>query len=174
MLSQPQFSHSYQDQLMDKFIEKEFEDGDKDKVGDLMSFDYFLKVYKTALVWNRVKFQKRKDELTEKRRKALKEDNMTNYRQIHMDMTSQDEVCLEKVLEDVLEKLEISEDAFTQALNLYLGDPEKQPLAKEAMEDAKVDREEGVLPEDRKEPEITMDKKETIAGQLALQNISIE
>ena len=39
----------------------------KDSVG-MIKFDYFLRLYKTAIVWNRVKFAERKKELLEKRR----------------------------------------------------------------------------------------------------------
>jgi len=43
---------------MDKYIEDQLQKGEEAKadVGDLISFEYFLKIYKTAIVWNRVKF----------------------------------------------------------------------------------------------------------------------
>ena len=69
----------------------------------MITFEFFLKVYKTALVWNRVKFQKKKEELISKRRKALKEGEMTEYRQQCMTIGEQDEICLQDVLEEILE-----------------------------------------------------------------------
>jgi hypothetical protein len=48
-------------------------------------------VYKTALIWNRVKFANRKAELIDQRRKALKNEDMAGFRQAHFDMCSADE-----------------------------------------------------------------------------------
>ena len=42
-----------------------------DQVGYL-TFDYFLKVYRTALIWNRITFAEKKAELVAKRREHLK------------------------------------------------------------------------------------------------------
>ena len=51
-------------ELFDAYIDKNLEDpaNHKDAVGHL-TFEYFLKVYKTALIWNRVKFANKKAEL---------------------------------------------------------------------------------------------------------------
>ena len=50
--------------IMDKYMEDNLEDASDnlDQVGYL-TFDYFLKVYKTALIWNRITFAKKKTEL---------------------------------------------------------------------------------------------------------------
>jgi len=42
----------------------------------------------------------------------LKEDNMTQYRQVCMDISTQDEKCLQDVLEEVLEKIDVGENQF--------------------------------------------------------------
>ena len=44
------------------------------------------------------------------------------YRQIMMNMAEADENCLQDVLEEVLEAVELGEDEFKQALNLYMED----------------------------------------------------
>ena len=54
---------------MDQYIEENLmsnnkEEESKQMIGDLLTFDYFLKIYRTAIVWNRVKFQDQKKELT--------------------------------------------------------------------------------------------------------------
>lgn len=151
---------------MDAYIEKHLincEERNAD-VGDLISFEYFLKVYHTAIVWNRVKFEKQKKDLIAKRRQAMKNKDMTKYRQVCMDIGTQDEQCLQDVLEEILEKLEISEEQFKQALNLYMVDETKQAQIKAALEDANEDKQEGVRPNDRKESKPTMTRKEAIAG----------
>ena len=58
---------------MDKYLQDNLEDASDhfDQVGYL-TFDYFIKVYKTALIWNRITFAEKKKELIGKRREALK------------------------------------------------------------------------------------------------------
>ena len=76
---------------------------DKSIDGQLITFKYFLAIYKTALIWNRVKFALKKGDLVINRRKALKDDDMTAYRQACMTITQMDEDCLQDVLEEILE-----------------------------------------------------------------------
>jgi len=68
---------------MDKYLQDYLEDaGDHfDQVG-MLTFDYFIKVYKTALIWNRISFAEKKKELMAKRREALKEKKMEKYYKI--------------------------------------------------------------------------------------------
>ena len=60
-------------EIMDKYLQDNLEDASDhfDQVGYL-TFDYFIKVYKTALIWNRITFAEKKKELIGKRREALK------------------------------------------------------------------------------------------------------
>lgn len=53
-------SFKYQDDMMDKYIQENLIDVELKEVGGLLDFESFLKVYKTALIWNRVKFRKQK------------------------------------------------------------------------------------------------------------------
>jgi len=48
--------------------------------------------------------------MVEKRRKALKENDMTTYRAVHMSMGEADEACLQDVLEEVLERIDVGEE----------------------------------------------------------------
>jgi hypothetical protein len=47
--------------IMDKYMEDSLDPASDnlDQVGQL-TFDYFLKVYKTALIWNRITFARRR------------------------------------------------------------------------------------------------------------------
>lgn len=60
-------------EIMDKYLQDNLDDASDhfDQVGYL-TFDYFIKVYKTALIWNRITFAEKKKELIVKRREALK------------------------------------------------------------------------------------------------------
>ena len=178
ILNQPKaaYSFKYQDDLMTEYVEEHLaslDDKDKSIDGELITFTYFLKIYKAALVWNRVKFAKKKGDLVKQRRKALKEDDMTAYRQACLSMKEMDEVCLQDVLEEILEQIELGEQKFNDALSLYMGDPHKQPILQQALDDAKVDKGEGQTPEEKKSmedknKEPTMTKKEAIAAQIHL------
>jgi hypothetical protein len=96
-------SFKYQDDMMDKYISEHLLDEELTKVADMLSFESFLKVYKCALVWNRVKFLKQKKDLISKRRVALKDNNMTAYYEVMIQMQNDDTKCLQDVIEEVLE-----------------------------------------------------------------------
>jgi len=67
------------------YIDKHIGPQEEEKTqSGLVSFAYFLQIYKTAFVWNRVKFQDAKKKLISKRRRALKENNLTEYRAIQI------------------------------------------------------------------------------------------
>jgi hypothetical protein len=65
---------------MDAYLEKHLGDPKPhiDQFG-LLSFDYFLKIYKSALIWNRISFAAKKIELVAERREALKKANLELY-----------------------------------------------------------------------------------------------
>jgi len=61
------------DEVFPSYLEENLEEA-KTKINDqgLLEFEYFMAVYKTALIWNRIKFQDLKLELVALRREALK------------------------------------------------------------------------------------------------------
>lgn len=84
-------------------------------------------------------------------------------------MQADDTKCLQDVIEEVLEQIGIGEKQFQACLELYLGDDEKKPLIKEALDEAQVDRQEGVPPAERKaDDQASMSKKEAIKAQECL------
>ena len=126
---------------MYKYIEEELEDPrqGRDALG-VITFEYFLKLYKTALIWNRVQFAEKKKLLITQRRKALQNNDMDSFRKCFLDMVSEDEKCLQGVLEEILDKISLSDNEFKETLNLYMSDKEYENQIREAMEDASVDR----------------------------------
>ena len=130
------------DDLMFEYVDEHLaEDVNEitDAVG-MIKFDYFLKLYKTAIVWNRVKFAESKKEMLQKRRAALKENDMQTWRQLFSNIAEADEACLQDVLEDILDRIGISETQFKEALNLHTIDEEKTKKIQEVLEDANIDR----------------------------------
>ena len=137
----PECTTSYKGklELMDEYIKKNLVEKPLSKCADMLTFDSFLKVYKTALIWNRVKFQKKHKEIVAKRREALKANDMTAYRMACIQMQMEDTKCLQDVIEEVLEQTGINEKEFQACLELFLTDEEKKPLIKEALDDARED-----------------------------------
>ena len=76
---------------MYKYIEDNLEDPrqGRDALG-VITFEYFLKLYKTALIWNRVQFAEKKKLLITQRRKALQNNDMDSFRKCFLDMVSED------------------------------------------------------------------------------------
>ena len=113
------------DQFFDEYLEEHLDDA-KDHIVEgtgMIDFDYFLKVYQTAMIWNRVRFADKKKVLTDVRRQALKNDQMERYRDINIQMGELDEACLQDVLEDILEKIGLTEKQFNECMNFYVDDP---------------------------------------------------
>ena len=83
------------DEIFEAYIDGNLGDPEQNKdPSGLLTFDYFLKVYKTALIWNRIKFEERKTELIKHRREALKTNNMETFRAVHLSINTADETCL--------------------------------------------------------------------------------
>jgi len=90
-----------------------------------LKFDYFLMVYKSSMIWNRVKFAAKKAELVNLRRTALKQNSMERYREIFQMINEADEQCLQDVLEEILIKIGITDKEFQDSLSLYFEDKDK-------------------------------------------------
>ena len=97
------------------------------------------------------------------------------WRSVMIFMQRDDEKCLETVMEEILEQVNIGEKDFQAALELYLADEQKQPLIRTALQDAQVDRGEGHKPGEWKErTEPSMSKKEVMAAQQKLMDLSLK
>ncbi len=157
---------SEKDELFEEYVNKHLESPQDhmDQTGQL-NFDYFIKVYKTALIWNRVKFAEKKVELIAMRRKALAMGDMLKYREIHQAITDADEICLQDVLEEILLKIGMTDKEFQKSLNYHMDDKTKTPEIRQALEDAQVDR--GGGKRDHKESRGSKSREEGFAAQKA-------
>lgn len=167
-------SWNYQNDHMDTYIKEKLLSKELEKVQGILTFESFLRVYRAAIVWNRVKFAKKKKEYISKRREALKDNNMETYRDIMIIMSRDDEKCLETVIEEILEQVDVGEKEFQEALEQHLADQQKQPLIREALEDAQIERGEGAPEEFKERLDPLLSKKETIATQQKLQDLSVK
>ena len=163
---------------MDKYLQDNLEDASDhfDQVGYL-TFEYFLKVYKTALIWNRITFAQKKAELIAKRRDALKKNQMEKYHKLIQLIADCDEACLQDVVEEILKFIGMTDKQFNDSLQFHFEDPEKLNKVKEAQEDAEIDKGEGLDTEEKAKflaREASMTKTEVMAAQKANQDVSIE
>ena len=71
-----------------------------------------MKLYKSALVWNRIRFQVKKDEMIANRRNAMKDSDFDKWREVWLDMRELDEECLKEVLEEILVRVGLTEKKF--------------------------------------------------------------
>ena len=71
-----------------------------------------MKLYKSALVWNRIRFQVKKDEMIANRRNAMKDSDFDKWREVWLDMRELDEECLKDVLEEILVRVGLTEKKF--------------------------------------------------------------
>ena len=96
----------------------------KDQFGYL-TYEYYLKVFKTALIWNRITFAEKKEELGKERRAALKKNDMGKYTELIHTQQDIDEACLQDVLEEILGQLGMTDKEFQESLDFHMGDPDK-------------------------------------------------
>lgn len=171
------------DEIFDAYVDENLPEVSDEfrEVGGLLKFDYFLMVYKSSMIWNRVKFAAKKAELVNLRRTALKQNSMERYREIFQMINEADEQCLQDVLEEILIKIGITDKEFQDSLSLYFEDKDKLEQIKQAQQDAKTDYGEGLpksqrgdLVKPEEERAATMSKKEAIGCQIALQNLSLD
>jgi len=112
---------------MDKYIQDNLIQKDMTKIKDdkgFLTFEYFLKGYKTALIWSRVKFTEKKKKLVHERRIALRAKDMVKYANIIKSINDQDAVNMEKVIEEVFSKIGITEKEFQKSIDFHMNSTE--------------------------------------------------
>ena len=85
----------------------------KRDMSGMLNYEYFKEMY--AIIQRGVKqeFAEEKRTLVEKRRQLLKEGNTEEYKAIITQMTKREEELTNKILQEVLGSLKISEMEFT-------------------------------------------------------------
>jgi hypothetical protein len=97
----------------------------------MVKLDDFLKIFKTVTKHSKKQIQKFKSELTDKRRKCLKEGDEDGYRDCIKQQISQEEGIYQEVATEVLGCLEIDEQEFMMAQNMHAMNPAFQRVMME-------------------------------------------
>ena len=71
----------------------------------IVAFSYFLRVYKTAFFWKKVRCEQKRISLSQKRRGLLSEKKHDGYQNVCDSMKEFEERCLQKVLQDLYSKI---------------------------------------------------------------------
>lgn len=97
----------------------------------MVKLDDFLKIFKTVTKHSKKQIQKFKSELTDKRRKSLKEGDEDGYRDCIKQQISQEEGIYQEVATEVLNFLEIDEQEFMMSQNMHAMNPAFQRVMME-------------------------------------------
>ena len=90
-----------------------------------VQFGYFLRIYKTAFLWKKIFFERKRVELFEQRRGHLFNQNDNLYRQACDMMREAEENCLHRVLSDLYTLCETNEELFQESLHSHCQDESK-------------------------------------------------
>ena len=78
----------------------------------IINFPYFIRVYKTAFFWKKIRFMKRRKLFLKERRGYLYSEKMKLYKQTIDLMEKEEEKVLQSVLEDLYTLIEVDEIIF--------------------------------------------------------------
>ena len=96
-----------------------------DKETGNINFAYFIRIYKTAYFWKKIRFEKRRKMYLEQRRGYLFTKDEAKYRQTVDLCNNSEENCLQAVLNDIYKLVGTTEDAFQASLHFYCQDTAK-------------------------------------------------
>lgn len=113
--------------------------------GSLMKFDFFLEFQKQAYMWNRILFAPTKKQLLAERRTLMATGaDPARYRVLCIQVQTQDEMCLQGVLNKMLDKISMTDEDFQKSLLRHMQDPGKVAKVKElqqANEEGRIETE---------------------------------
>lgn len=90
-----------------------------DKETGNITFPYFIRIYKTAYFWKKVRFEKRRRMFLEQRRGYLFSKEEDKYRKTVDLCNASEEKCLQGVLNDIYKLVDTTEEVFQQSLHFY-------------------------------------------------------
>ena len=127
-LSAEQQFQKYLDTGLNYDLKKDVLDVD----GSLMKFDFFLEFQKQAYMWNRILFAPTKKQLLAERRTLMATGaDPARYKLLCITVGTQDEMCLQGVLNKMLDKISLTDEDFQKSLLRHMGDPGKVQKVKD-------------------------------------------
>ena len=78
----------------------------------MLKFDYFLKIFQICSYYGKTQFKIKKKEFIRQRRAALAKGDEKEYEAIVMSMTQEEEMLIQSKLQDIIEKIGLSEMDF--------------------------------------------------------------
>lgn len=79
-----------------------------------LKFDFFLKLYKSSMMWNKILFLETKREMIKERRSLLTDSPVASraYKQICQEMVARDEKVMQDVLDALLTRIGVENGDF--------------------------------------------------------------
>ena len=108
---------------MDKYIQDNLIMEDMTKTRDEhgnMTFEYLLKVHKTAMIWSKILFTEKKKEMAPERRQALKDNQMETYNKVFKSMEEQVMLIQDQVLTQILDKIGFEIEKYGSAVEFHM------------------------------------------------------
>jgi len=90
-----------------------------------IEFAQFLKIFQICSFYGKTQFNARKKEMVAKRRQAFKAGDESTYEQLVMQMTQEEEMLVQSKLQEILERLGVSEQEFQQSTMFHGQDQRK-------------------------------------------------
>ena len=78
----------------------------------MLKFDYFLKIFQICSYYGKTQFKIKKKEFIRQRRAALAKGDEKEYEAIVMSMTQEEEMLIQSKLQDIIEKIGLTEMDF--------------------------------------------------------------
>ena len=99
-----------------------------------ITYPYFIRVYKTAFFWKKIRFETQRKVYLEQRRGYLFTKDEEKYRKTVDLQNEAEEKCLQSVLNDINVLVSTTEEAFQQSLQVYCQDATKSQKITEISE----------------------------------------
>lgn len=102
----------------------------------ILKFEIFYEFYRSAMIWNKILIMQKKHDNTKLRRRLFKEGNKeTDYMKICLQYSSQDEACLQEIIERFLNKMGMQESDFQRSMLRHMSDVGKMKRIQESRQE---------------------------------------
>lgn len=95
--------------------------------GGILKFEFFLKIYKASMMWNKILFLDTKKGMMEERREMMKNHTSAKapdgYKTLCVQQKALDEKVLQDVIDAIFTRIGYENEEFQKTLMKYMGDP---------------------------------------------------
>lgn len=104
----------------------------KKEMNGLLNFGYYKDVFFIIQKHAKTRFAEEKAELLRKRRTLLKDNKMTEYKELVKEMIQKEEQMCGDLLQDAMDHIGLNEQEFMQMHQIYMSNPQTQQILMQA------------------------------------------